>query len=239
MSDTSPKNLPWTALHPLHQQFMLIGMIAFFWNMIETYHEDAFAESYELHPLLRLDVIGRISSYDARDELLRKAIKESFYTTPDSLKEMIFETLGFVNASRTSRNDIIHARPFDLKAGLARTFKKRKEISVSVSIETLRGVVDRLHLDVEAMRAIAKLAQARANRNRLGGLASASYQDVQSYEQGVRACEAQLQEYLTRRRSLPPLPPVPAELPSLLATALAEYRPEADEEEARAQKPED
>lgn len=193
-------------------QLAWIGAVAMAYNDAEQWLQFAFLTATSL-PCNRLAVVTRLGSGELPN-LVMECIRT--YVRDESIHKLAERTLvgeGF-SQLKTYRDGVVHARLWDMQTALATVPNKGAEDSVLLTNDAVEGLYRRLSLVRDELVELADIISAAR------GLWA---EDVQKdpklaphkaqLEESIRVASAQLARLQKQRKSLPPLPAFPKELP--------------------------
>jgi hypothetical protein len=135
------------------------------------------------------------------------------YIDDPSIHQLAERTLvgdGFTQL-KVFRDGVVHARLWDMQIALATVPNKGDEDSVLLTSDAVEGLYRRLTLIRDEL---VELVEIISSARTLHGLAPTELaQHKAQIEQSIRAASAQLARLQKQRKSLPPLPAFPTELP--------------------------
>jgi hypothetical protein len=176
-----------------------IGAVAMAWNDVESALDHLVGIALGLDYRIANELTTRLDNFDAKSELIKRAIASKLVALGDQLSDGLRETLGVAKTLKTYRDAVIHARAIDPARSMGRLRRRQGQFEVLLSEQALDGLYDRL---VCVRNELRKFAQIGMELKRKATHGPRGQQLAAVLQEHV----AQLQEHRRARLSLPPLP---------------------------------
>ena len=192
--------------------------IALIWNQIDSFIDFLLLVVLKMPVGLWLDVTKRVNGMDGKIAILRKRSEQSVILT-DQAKACVKSSRDAVEEYKTYRDAIVHSLVFDIDKGIAQKIGSRADIQqILVTIKALTMFYERLALLKDELRQVDLLFRLADEAAAASIYPGAADPNRLRRERDVPAVTALVQQYQSRRLSLPPLPEFPEEPPSLPET---------------------
>ncbi len=196
------------------KQLIEIAAIALTWNQVDAQVDYLLLVALRLPPSLYLDITKRINGMDGKIQILRLRSEQAQILTKEA-KACVKLSLDAVEEYKKYRDAIVHSITFDVDRGIAQRIGSRAEIhQILVTIDALSGLYQRLAILQDELQNVGLLYRV-ADEIDASIIYPAERDPFQARRtRDVPVAISLVQEYQNCRRSLPPLPEFPEELPS-------------------------